>query len=94
MSDDDTGGATEAQHDDETAASNTGQRVIDALQWAAFAMLILVALIATLQFYFAASNAIRNFVTPDYRPLFQAIFNLVILLASALGLSVLVRRIT
>ena len=106
MTDDDIGGATEAQHDegfettqspddtDETTESDTGQRVIDALQWAAFGILILVALIATLQFYFATSNAIRNFVTPDYRPLFQAIFNLVILLASALGLSVLVRRIT
>ena len=73
--------------------SSAGQKVVRSLQWAAFAILILVALIATLRFYFAASNAINEFVTRRYRPLFQAIFNLVILLASALGLSVLVRRI-
>jgi hypothetical protein len=110
MTDHDTGGATEAQHDDdafgesdsedepptpthEASAESTGNRVIEALQWAAFAILILVALVATFRFYFAASNAISNFVTHEYRPLFQAIFNLVILLASGLGLSVLVRRI-
>jgi len=111
MTDDDTGGATEAQHDDDQFGTSdtddeppvpsheaesdesTGERVIGALQWAAFAILILVALIATLRFYFAASNAINSFVNHEYRSLFQAIFNLVILLASAVGLSVLVRRI-
>ena len=110
MTDDDTGGATEAQHDDPHAGSttedepptpthemgsdeSTGERVIGALQWAAFAILILVALVATFRFYFAASNAINSFVTHEFRSLFQAIFNLVILLASAVGLSVLVRRI-
>lgn len=75
------------------ADQSTGERVLSMLQWAAFAILILVALIATLRFYFAASNAIDTFVTREYRPVFQAVFNLVILLASALGLSLLVRRI-
>ena len=81
-------GPTEASDDD-----STGEKVIGSLQWGAFAILILVALIATLRFYFAASNAINEFVTRQYRPLFQAVFNLLILLASVFGLSVLARRI-
>jgi|GEM_PF-308884 len=83
-------GPTESSDDD----GSTGEKVIGALQWGAFAILILVALIATLRFYFAASNAINEFVTRQYRPLFQAVFNLLILLASVFGLSVLARRIT
>jgi hypothetical protein len=110
MTEDDTGGATEAQPDDTSTESDseddppvpsheaessdsTGERVIGALQWAAFGILILLALVATFRFYFAASNAISNIVSHEYRQLFQAVFNLVILLASAVGLSVLVRRI-
>jgi len=88
--------ADDATHSTDSTTDSTnsaGQKVVRSLQWAAFAILLLVALIATLRFYFAASNAINEFVTRRYRPLFQAIFNLVILLASALGLSVLVRRI-
>lgn len=76
------------------AVDSAGEKVISAVQWGAFAILILVALIATLRFYFSASNAINEFVTRQYRPLFQAVFNLIILLASVLGLSVLARRIT
>jgi len=68
--------------------------IVTYIQWAAFVILALVALVATFRFYFAISNAINNFVTRQYRPIFQAVFNLVILLASGLGLSVLVRRIT
>jgi hypothetical protein len=67
--------------------------VISALQWAAFGILILVALVATFRFYFAASNTIDTFVNREFRPLFQMLFNLLILLASGVGLSVLVRRI-
>ncbi|MFC6865098.1 hypothetical protein ACFQGE_16745 [Halomicroarcula sp. GCM10025817] len=61
--------------------------------WAAFAILVLVALVATFQFYFAASAAITEFVTRRYRPLFRAGFNLVIVLACGLGISLLVRRL-
>lgn len=62
-------------------------------QWATFAILTLVALIATLQFYFSASSAIDTFVTDRYRPLFSAAFNLAVLLGCGLGISLLVRRL-
>jgi len=49
-------------------------------------------LVATFRFYFATSSAIDQFVTGRYRSIFQAGFNLAILLVSGLGLSLLVRN--
>lgn len=72
---------------------DSGPSIAIYAQWAMFAILTLVALIATLQFYFSASSAIDTFVTDRYRPLFNAAFNLVVLLVCGLGLSVLVRRL-
>ncbi|WP_415381810.1 hypothetical protein [Halosimplex sp. TS25] len=63
------------------------------VEWAAFAILCLLALVATFRFYFAVSEAIRVWFSPDFVPVFQAVFNLLVLVASALGISVLVRRI-
>lgn len=64
------------------------------VQWGLLAILLLLTVIATLRFYFAASTAVDRFVTRQYRPLFQAAFNLVVLLAAGVGLSVLVRRLS
>jgi len=83
--------APATQHPDIDTSAR--QRVVRTLQWAAFTILVLVALVATFRFYFAASNTINEFVTRRYRPPFQMVFNLVILLASVLGISVLVRKI-
>ncbi|NLV06637.1 hypothetical protein GOC83_10915 [Haloarcula rubripromontorii] len=82
-----TGDAVDEPDDD------TGPAIAIYAQWAVFAILTLVALIATLQFYFSASSAIDTFVTDRYRPLFNAAFNLAVVLACGLGLSVLVRRL-
>ncbi|MFY4813175.1 hypothetical protein [Haloarcula argentinensis] len=83
----DTGDAVGETDDD------SGPAIAIYAQWAVFAILTLVALIATLQFYFSASSAIDTFVTDRYRPLFNAAFNLAVVLACGLGLSVLVRRL-
>ncbi|MFU1781680.1 hypothetical protein ACM16X_09890 [Haloarcula japonica] len=83
----DTGDAVGETDDD------SGPTIAVYAQWAVFAILTLVALIATLQFYFSASSAIDTFVTDRYRPLFNAAFNLAVVLACGLGLSVLVRRL-
>ncbi|MDQ2072142.1 hypothetical protein ACODNH_17890 [Haloarcula sp. NS06] len=72
---------------------DSGPTIAVYAQWAVFAILTLVALIATLQFYFSASSAIDTFVTDRYRPLFNAAFNLAVVLGCGLGLSVLVRRL-
>ncbi|EMA11988.1 hypothetical protein BDK61_1892 [Haloarcula quadrata] len=84
----DTGGGVDEPDDD-----NAGPTIAIYAQWAVFAILTLVALIATLQFYFSASSAIDTFVTDRYRPLFNAAFNLAVVLGCGLGLSVLVRRL-
>lgn len=62
------------------------------LHWSLFAVLMIVVLLATFGFYFAASEAINRLVTQRYRPLFKAGFNLAVLLTAGLGLSTLVRR--
>jgi uncharacterized membrane protein len=78
---------------DEPEDDSGGPPIATYAQWAVFAILTLVALIATLQFYFSASSAIDTFVTDRYRPLFRAAFNLAVVLVCGLGLSVLVRRL-
>ncbi|WP_123534185.1 hypothetical protein [Halosimplex salinum] len=70
-----------------------GRDIRSYVQWAAFGILCLLALVATFRFYFAASEAIRVWFSPDFVPVFQAVFNLVVLVASAVGISLLVRRI-
>jgi hypothetical protein len=82
----------------ETAATpdqtDTRQQMVRYSQWAAFAFLVLIALIATVRLYFAVSSSIDTFVTYRYRPLFMTGFNLAVLLGCGIGLSVLVRRMT
>ncbi|WP_373190126.1 hypothetical protein [Halolamina sp.] len=62
--------------------------------YALLAGLSLLALIAALQFYLNASSVINQWVTHEYRSLFQAAFNLVVLLVAAAGISRQVRRLT
>lgn len=78
---------------DATDEEDIGAKMLVYTQWAAFALLLLVALVATVRLYFAASAAIDTFVTYRFRPLFMAGFNLAVLLACGLGLSALVRRL-
>jgi hypothetical protein len=56
------------------------------LRYAVVAGLALLALIATLRFYFAAGATIDTWVAREYRSLFQALFNLTILLVSGAGI--------
>jgi len=99
MSDDPTP-TTESPDDQQQAATSTAadhniqQRMIRYAHWAAFALLLLVALVATVRLYFAMSATINTFVSRRYQPLFMAGFNLAVLLGCGIGLSVLVRRLT
>lgn len=63
------------------------------LQWLAVALLALLAVVATFRVYAGASAAIGQFVAPEFRPLFQAAFNLAVLLLAVAGISVLLRRL-
>ncbi|ERG99893.1 MAG: hypothetical protein J07HQX50_01047 [Haloquadratum sp. J07HQX50] len=63
-------------------------------QLAAFGVLSLLALIAIIRFYMASARAISIWIAPDFEPLFQAGFNLVILIFAVAGVSVLGQRLT
>ncbi|MFB6124216.1 MAG: hypothetical protein ABEJ78_12260 [Haloferacaceae archaeon] len=80
----------ESQGDD---AAESGPRVRTYANYALLAMLGLLAFVALIQFYLSTSRVIGTWVTPEYRPLFQALFNLVVLLFAGLGISYQLRRI-
>lgn len=61
---------------------------------AAFGVLSILALIAIIRFYTASAQAISIWIAPDFEPLFQAGFNLVILIFAVAGVSVLGQRLT
>lgn len=64
------------------------------VEWGVLLVLALLSAIATLQFYSNVSRAIDIWVAREYVPLFQAGFNLIILLAAIVGISLLVRRLS
>ncbi|WP_276258212.1 hypothetical protein [Haloglomus litoreum] len=91
----DTTARTEPPADD-PPTDDTDEEGRDLVRYARYALLgglTLLALVATLRFYFAASNAIDIWVARQYRPLFQAAFNLVVLLLAAIGISWEVRKV-
>lgn len=63
------------------------------VDYAVLAGLLLLAFVAVVQFYFAASSAIGTWVTYEYRAPFRAAFNLVVLLLAGLGVSLQLRRL-
>lgn len=76
------------QQDDET-----GRRMVQYLYWGAFGLLFLFGAFAAFGFYRSIMRVIDIWVSTDFDPLFSAAFNLVVVLVSVLGLSVLVRRL-
>ncbi|RDZ63498.1 hypothetical protein C5B90_10150 [Haloferax sp. Atlit-12N] len=85
--------ADDAGDDEESENREFAERIRRYLDYAVLAGLLLLALIAALQFYLNASQTITTWVNPEYRAPFQAAFNLVLLLGAALGVSVQLRRL-
>ena len=77
--------------DDGTAGDGTDLR--RTLNYVLLAGLSLVALIATLRLYFNVSTAINQWITYEYRSLFQAAFNLAVLLLVSAGMVWQTRRL-
>jgi len=71
----------------------SGRDVERYVRYVLLAGFTLLALVALLRFYFAASGVIDTWVTEEYRSLFQAAFNLVVLLAAGIGISWQVRHL-
>jgi hypothetical protein len=92
MSDDT--GPDHARTDAESGSGDTAARVRRGLDYALLGGLVLLGLVAAIQFYFAADRTINVWVTREYRPPFKMLFNLVVLLVVGIGLSRQVRRLT
>lgn len=75
-------------------SAETETRLGEYLLKGALVLLALLALVATLQFYLTTQTAISRWVAHEYRPLFLAAFNLVVLLASGIGITLVLRRLT
>jgi hypothetical protein len=74
-------------------AADESRDLVTYARYALLAGLTLLALVATFRFYFAVSSAIDIWVAREFRPLFQAAFNLVVLLLAAVGISWEVRKV-
>jgi hypothetical protein len=78
----------------EADASDGDTDIFGYVQWGVFTVLVVLAVVATFQFYTNASRAIRIWAAHDWEPVFLMAFNLLMLLASGLGVSILARRLT
>lgn len=60
----------------------------------ALGLFVLLAVVAVVQLYTSVGAAIDTFVAREYRPLFRAAFNLVVLLIAGIGISRTVRELS
>ncbi|MFC4439358.1 MULTISPECIES: hypothetical protein [Natrialbaceae] len=83
-------------------SSSSGTNVLDDpstaeiwryLGWAALGLCSVLALFALVQFYGSTTDVIDLWVEPRYQPLMHAAFNLLVLLGSLIGISLLVREL-
>ncbi|TYL38262.1 hypothetical protein CV102_13800 [Natronococcus pandeyae] len=63
------------------------------LGWAALGLCSVLALFALVQFYASTTDVIDLWVEPRHQPLMHAAFNLLVLLGSLIGISLLVREL-
>lgn len=88
--DDDDGARNRAE---ERPEQDEGRDLRRTLNYVLLAGLSLLALIATLQLYLNVSTTINQWISQEYRSLFQAAFNLVVLLLVGTGMVWQVRRL-
>ena len=77
---------------DAAADESNFRRVRRYVQYATLGALVLLGVIALIQFYFSASNAITTWIEPEYRNVFRMAFNLAVLLLVGAGISWQLRR--
>lgn len=90
---DDGGEHRETEHTAGHDAADEGRDLRRTLNYVLLAGLSLLALIATLQLYFNVSSAINQWISREYRSLFQAAFNLTVLLLVGSAMVWQVRRL-
>ncbi|WP_227353551.1 hypothetical protein [Haladaptatus salinisoli] len=84
--------ADRAPDDARGGRNERDERIRAYLYRGALVLLVLFAVVALFQFYTSALAVIRTFVADRYRPLFNAAFNLAVLLTTGIGISYVVRR--
>ena len=95
MSETNTDTMSEPNIDTETSdASTSNFRIRTNLYRAALGLFVLLAVVAVVQLYASVNATINTFVADEYRPLFRAAFNLVVLLVSGIGISLTVRELS
>ena len=60
----------------------------------ALGLFVLLAVVAVVQLYASVNATINTFVAHEYRPLFRAAFNLVVLLVAGIGISRTVQELS
>jgi len=88
-----TGATPEVEGDPVDSTGDESEAVAEYLLKGALVLLVVLGVVATLQFYLSATRAIAQLAGDEYRPLFQAAFNLVVLLAAGIGVAQVVRRL-
>jgi len=92
--------STEEPTDDERDSQSTGEPADDGrdvrelLLRGVLVVLGLVAVVALFQFYSSALAVINEWIAREYRALFRAMFNLVVLLAAGVGISLVLRELS
>ncbi|SEW27358.1 hypothetical protein [Halobacterium jilantaiense] len=97
--------ASTAETDTDDGSDGSGRRTADSARddrsdvrdlilRGALVVLGFVAVVALVQFYTSAVAVINEWVGREYRALFRAAFNLVVLLAAGIGISAVVRELT
>ncbi|UPV74799.1 hypothetical protein M0R89_01710 [Halorussus limi] len=78
----------------DSASSTGGFATRTNLYRAALGLFVLLAVVAVIQLYTSVNATIDTFVAREYRSLFRAAFNLVVLLVSGIGISWTVRELS
>jgi len=84
---------SESEQTEPTAETSTGNDVRRYANYAILLVLGLLAFVAVIRLYFSVSNVITTWITNEYRSLFQAAFNLIVVLAAGVGISYQLRRL-
>lgn len=85
---------TDADVTEEPTNRTTDFEIRKNLYRGALGLFVLLAVVAVVQLYASVNATINTFVAHEYRPLFRAAFNLVVLLVAGIGISWTVRELS
>lgn len=85
-------GTPQRRHQEQTI-EDTKEKIVGYLYWGTFAAVFLFGAFAAYGFYGSVMDIIDIWVSEDFEPIFEAVFNLVVVLVAILGISLLVGRL-